>query len=146
METDTPLPAQNKVAVARAEADSSLPTPKKKADIRREHDQAEKVTTTTPDSGTTKDEPGETNCNWKNCGMEFTTQDELVRHINNDHIQTNKKSYTCGWKNCSREEKPFKAMYMLVVHMRRHTLEKPHKCTVSIALRPSKIVIYVFFF
>lgn len=30
-----------------------------------------------------------------------------------------------------REEKPFKAQYMLVVHMRRHTGEKPHKCTVS---------------
>lgn len=137
METDVPIPTQKKVAVARAEADSSLPTPKKKSALRREHDQAEKVTTTTPDTETTKDEQGdfvETNCNWKNCGMEFTTQDELVRHINNDHIQTNKKSYICGWKSCSREEKPFKAMYMLVVHMRRHTLEKPHKCTVSIDL------------
>ena len=30
-----------------------------------------------------------------------------------------------------RQEKPFKAQYMLVVHMRRHTGEKPHKCTVS---------------
>ena len=35
------------------------------------------------------------------------------------------------WKDCTREEKPFKAQYMLVVHMRRHTGEKPHKCTVS---------------
>ena len=35
----------------------------------------------------------------------------------------------CQWKDCSREEKPFKAQYMLVVHMRRHTGEKPHKCT-----------------
>lgn len=38
--------------------------------------------------------------------------------------------FICRWKECSREEKPFKAQYMLVVHMRRHTGEKPHKCTV----------------
>jgi hypothetical protein len=37
----------------------------------------------------------------------------------------------CRWLECSREQKPFKAQYMLVVHMRRHTGEKPHKCTVS---------------
>ncbi|KAH8278334.1 hypothetical protein KR026_009430, partial [Drosophila bipectinata] len=79
-----------------------------------------------------KDEPGdfiETNCHWHSCGIEFSTQDELVRHINNDHIQTNKKAFVCRWENCSRGEKPFKAQYMLVVHMRRHTGEKPHKCT-----------------
>ena len=43
----------------------------------------------------------------------------------------NKKFFVCQWRGCSREEKPFKAQYMLVVHMRRHTGEKPHKCTVS---------------
>lgn len=81
-----------------------------------------------------KDEPGdfiETNCHWRDCGLEFITQEELVKHINNDHIHANKKSFVCRWDDCSREEKPFKAQYMLVVHMRRHTGEKPHKCTVS---------------
>ncbi|XP_037723194.1 transcriptional activator cubitus interruptus isoform X1 [Drosophila subpulchrella] len=79
-----------------------------------------------------KDEPGdfiETNCHWRSCCIEFITQDELVKHINNDHIQTNKKAFVCRWENCTRGEKPFKAQYMLVVHMRRHTGEKPHKCT-----------------
>ncbi|XP_035208599.1 zinc finger protein GLI1-like isoform X2 [Stegodyphus dumicola] len=79
-----------------------------------------------------KDEPGdfiETNCHWYDCGKEFLTQDELVKHINDDHIHGNRKSFVCRWKDCSREEKPFKAQYMLVVHMRRHTGEKPHKCT-----------------
>ncbi|XP_032681246.1 transcriptional activator cubitus interruptus isoform X2 [Odontomachus brunneus] len=79
-----------------------------------------------------RDEPGdfiETNCHWRECGLEFPTQDDLVKHINNDHIHANKKSFVCGWEECSREEKPFKAQYMLVVHMRRHTGEKPHKCT-----------------
>ena len=81
-----------------------------------------------------KDEPGdfiETHCHWKDCDKEFATQDDLVKHINNDHIHANKKSFVCRWKECSRDEKPFKAQYMLVVHMRRHTGEKPHKCTVS---------------
>ncbi|XP_067015349.2 transcriptional activator cubitus interruptus [Anabrus simplex] len=79
-----------------------------------------------------RDEPGdfiETNCHWRDCGLEFPTQDDLVKHINNDHIHANKKSFVCRWEDCSRDEKPFKAQYMLVVHMRRHTGEKPHKCT-----------------
>lgn len=53
------------------------------------------------------------------------------QHINNDHIHGEKKEFVCRWLDCSREQKPFKAQYMLVVHMRRHTGEKPHKCTVS---------------
>lgn len=74
----------------------------------------------------------ETNCHWRDCGLEFATQEKLVKHISDDHIHANKKSFVCRWEDCSREEKPFKAQYMLVVHMRRHTGEKPHKCTVSI--------------
>lgn len=53
------------------------------------------------------------------------------QHINNDHIHGEKKEFVCRWEDCSREQKPFKAQYMLVVHMRRHTGEKPHKCTVN---------------
>ena len=62
------------------------------------------------------------------------------QHLNLEHIQSNKKLFVCRWNECSREEKPFKAQYMLVVHMRRHTGEKPHKCTVGVlqgaTLRP----------
>lgn len=58
----------------------------------------------------------------------------LSQHINNDHIHGEKKEFVCRWEDCSREQKPFKAQYMLVVHMRRHTGEKPHKCTVRTIL------------
>lgn len=71
----------------------------------------------------------ETNCHWEGCSKEYDTQDQLVLHINNDHIHGEKKEFVCRWEECSREQKPFKAQYMLVVHMRRHTGEKPHKCT-----------------
>ncbi|XP_072274022.1 zinc finger protein GLI2 [Pyxicephalus adspersus] len=71
----------------------------------------------------------ETNCHWDSCSKEFDTQEQLVHHINNEHIQGEKKEFVCRWQDCTREQKPFKAQYMLVVHMRRHTGEKPHKCT-----------------
>ncbi|XP_075231625.1 transcriptional activator cubitus interruptus isoform X2 [Lycorma delicatula] len=118
-----------KVDRVRAEADTSAAcgAQRKPAKVKRE------VKHNSPESaGDLKDEPGdfiETNCHWKECGMEFQTQDHLVKHINNDHIHANKKAFVCRWEDCSREEKPFKAQYMLVVHMRRHTGEKPHKCT-----------------
>ncbi|KAM9249198.1 zinc finger protein GLI2 [Dugong dugon] len=71
----------------------------------------------------------ETNCHWEDCAKEYATQEQLVHHINNDHIHGEKKEFVCRWRACTREQKPFKAQYMLVVHMRRHTGEKPHKCT-----------------
>ncbi|XP_066902074.1 zinc finger protein GLI2 isoform X1 [Halyomorpha halys] len=89
-------------------------------------------TMTEEESRLMKSEPGDfvaTDCHWKHCGLQFPTQRNLVNHINNDHINANKKSFVCQWEDCSRDEKPFKAQYMLVVHMRRHTGEKPHKCT-----------------
>ncbi|XP_040288614.1 transcriptional activator GLI3 isoform X2 [Bufo bufo] len=84
------------------------------------------------DKDESKQEPEvvyETNCHWEACSREFDTQEQLVHHINNDHIHGEKKEFVCRWLECSREQKPFKAQYMLVVHMRRHTGEKPHKCT-----------------
>ncbi|KAG7266493.1 hypothetical protein CRUP_017821 [Coryphaenoides rupestris] len=84
------------------------------------------------DKDESKQEPEaiyETNCHWEGCDKEYDTQDQLVHHINNDHIHGEKKEFVCRWDECSREQKPFKAQYMLVVHMRRHTGEKPHKCT-----------------
>ncbi|XP_072423328.1 zinc finger protein GLI1-like isoform X3 [Chiloscyllium punctatum] len=78
-----------------------------------------------------KQEPAiyETNCHWDGCSKEFDAQDQLVHHINNEHIHGERKEFVCHWQECSREQRPFKAQYMLVVHMRRHTGEKPHKCT-----------------
>ncbi|KAK2505062.1 hypothetical protein MC885_021426 [Smutsia gigantea] len=71
----------------------------------------------------------ETNCHWEDCTKEYDSQEQLVHHINNEHIHGEKKEFVCRWQACTREQKPFKAQYMLVVHMRRHTGEKPHKCT-----------------
>jgi len=74
-------------------------------------------------------------CRWRDCGVMFESQSKLVQHVNSEHIQKNKKDCTCYWEDCNREEKPFKAMYMLVVHVRRHTGEKPHKCHVSLQFK-----------
>ncbi|XP_028742138.1 zinc finger protein GLI1 [Peromyscus leucopus] len=71
----------------------------------------------------------ETDCRWDGCSQEFDSQEQLVHHINSEHIHGERKEFVCRWGRCSRELRPFKAQYMLVVHMRRHTGEKPHKCT-----------------
>ncbi|XP_022084581.1 zinc finger protein GLI2-like isoform X2 [Acanthaster planci] len=76
-----------------------------------------------------EDVPVVTDCEWNDCQARYDTLDQLVQHILNDHIHNERKEFVCRWRGCIREEKPFKAQYMLVVHMRRHTGEKPHQCT-----------------
>ncbi|KAM3722555.1 Sex-determining transformer protein [Dirofilaria immitis] len=66
-------------------------------------------------------------CEWQGCKKKFTSQKVLVDHVFTAHIQTT-KVYACLWEGCKREE-AFKAQYMLVVHVRRHTGEKPNVCT-----------------
>ncbi|GMR42293.1 hypothetical protein PMAYCL1PPCAC_12488, partial [Pristionchus mayeri] len=66
-------------------------------------------------------------CHWQGCERNYSTQRALVEHVFHQHIQ-HEKDYKCMWRGCEREE-PFRAQYMLVVHVRRHTGEKPNVCS-----------------
>ena len=79
------------------------------------------------------EEPHNNQCRWADCDKQCEDLGDLVKHVNSDHIyRDSRKDFVCHWTGCVRERKPFKAQYMLLVHMRRHTGEKPHKCKVSV--------------
>ena len=85
-------------------------------------------------------------CLWTDCGQLFCTQDQLVAHIEQHVDQRCEVSlprgcvtgstvavsddYVCYWTGCSRQRRSFNARYKLLIHMRVHSGEKPHKCTV----------------
>ncbi|KAM9323507.1 uncharacterized protein glis1a [Pholidichthys leucotaenia] len=68
-------------------------------------------------------------CHWINCSASYSSQEELVRHIEKVHIDQRKgEEFACFWAGCVRQHKPFNARYKLLIHMRVHSGEKPNKC------------------
>uniref|UniRef100_A0A3B4AHS9 C2H2-type domain-containing protein n=1 Tax=Periophthalmus magnuspinnatus TaxID=409849 RepID=A0A3B4AHS9_9GOBI len=68
-------------------------------------------------------------CHWMDCSTAYSSQEELVRHIEKVHIDQRKgEEFTCFWAGCVRRHKPFNARYKLLIHMRVHSGEKPNKC------------------
>ncbi|KJH44696.1 zinc finger, C2H2 type [Dictyocaulus viviparus] len=70
----------------------------------------------------------EEKCEWGSCQLIFSTQKALVDHVAECHVNISNRDWVCKWRACDRTE-PFRALYMLVVHVRKHTGEKPNECT-----------------
>jgi hypothetical protein len=76
-------------------------------------------------------------CSWDECGGKFDSLHQLVtviclitstrlskshrfQHVTEVHVQRS-RDFACKWDDCQRERRPFKAQYMLAVHVRKHT-------------------------
>lgn len=68
-------------------------------------------------------------CCWSSCGIIFESLDQLAIHVSKVHSASGPCGlFYCGWKGCTRNNKGFNARYKMLVHVRTHTNEKPHRC------------------
>ncbi|XP_076363244.1 uncharacterized protein LOC143253364 isoform X2 [Tachypleus tridentatus] len=72
-------------------------------------------------------------CNWLNCASEINCPSELVEHIRNVHVDTQKdtETVTCLWKGCKVYNRPSCSLSWLQRHMLTHGGNKPFKCIVD---------------
>ncbi|XP_034479217.1 zinc finger protein GLIS2 homolog isoform X2 [Drosophila innubila] len=70
------------------------------------------------------------NCNWQDCGRVFESLEALAQHVTLRHAIASLLDglYYCRWGGCQRSERGFNARYKMLVHVRTHTKEKPHRC------------------
>ncbi|XP_030558263.1 zinc finger protein GLIS2 homolog [Drosophila novamexicana] len=69
-------------------------------------------------------------CNWHDCGRVFESLEALAQHVTLRHAIASLLDglYYCRWSGCQRSERGFNARYKMLVHVRTHTKEKPHRC------------------
>ncbi|XP_013778289.2 zinc finger protein aebp2-like [Limulus polyphemus] len=72
-------------------------------------------------------------CNWLNCVTEINCPSELVEHIRNVHVDTQKdtETVTCLWKGCKVYNRPSCSLSWLQRHTLTHGGNKPFKCIVD---------------
>ncbi|KAJ8342321.1 hypothetical protein SKAU_G00322490, partial [Synaphobranchus kaupii] len=70
-------------------------------------------------------------CHWMKCHLLFHSLQDLVDHVNDFHVKPEKDSgYCCHWQGCARNGRGFNARYKMLIHIRTHTNEKPHRCPI----------------
>lgn len=68
-------------------------------------------------------------CRWAKCNRLFELLQDLVDHVNDAHVKPEKDAgYCCHWEGCARHGRGFNARYKMLIHIRTHTNEKPHRC------------------
>ncbi|XP_055530929.1 transcriptional activator GLI3 [Wyeomyia smithii] len=68
-------------------------------------------------------------CRWENCYCVFFKLEDLASHVTQKHAVVGLAGlYYCRWENCLRQDRGFNARYKMLVHVRTHTKEKPHRC------------------
>lgn len=69
-------------------------------------------------------------CHWNDCTFVGNNISDLPEHVTQEHIKK-QKTPACEWRGCPRKDITLASRFALISHVRKHTGERPFKCSVQ---------------
>ncbi len=68
-------------------------------------------------------------CQWQDCSQRFSSVEDLCIHLEN-HADQQTLIFQCHWKKCEQNISRFNNRAALLIHLRKHTGERPFECLI----------------
>jgi len=67
-------------------------------------------------------------CQWEGCNQQISDSQQLLHHLERNHVEIGKTIYPCLWRGCQFYGHSFRKLTRIISHLRTHTGEQLFRC------------------